>query len=108
MKTKKLDFIEQHLDIKPTENYWRGITVLCNGIRIFDIEFDPKESKFDDEDHFYIRNKFFPEPIFDGKLNPINIKGIYNEDGRRIIYYDKEEVKKGAQIAFETILNLFI
>jgi len=108
MKTKKLKFIEQYIDKKPTENYWRGITVLCDGIRIFDIEFDPKESKFDDEDHFYIRNKFFPETIFDGDLNPIYVKGIFKEDGRRIVYYDKEEVKKAAQIAFESILNLFV
>ena len=38
MELKNVEFIEQYINEEPeNENYWRGINVLVNGIRLIDI-----------------------------------------------------------------------
>lgn len=106
MKLGKLVFKESYIDEKPTENYWRGISASINGIRIFDIHYEEKKNNFDLDSHFYIRSKLLPEPIMNDKLDFIYLKGIFDKSGKRIVYYNKEEVKQAAQVAYEHILSI--
>ena len=98
---KKLEFIEQFIDEKPTENSWRGINAICNGINIFDIFFKEKNTNFGEESYFKIRPSFFPYSFI--KENEIVVFEEYNK-----VYFNKEEVKKAAQILFEKYINLFL
>lgn len=99
---KKLEFIEQYIDTKPTENYWRGINAICDGINVFDIHYNEKNHRFDDESHFFIKSIFFPSYILVNYDNSINFDEISK------LYYSKEEVKEATQILFEKYINLFI
>ncbi len=102
MEIKKLEFIEQYIDTKPTENFWRGISAFCDGIKMFDIHYTEKENRFDEPSHFYIRPSFFPTVVFDDKLNQIDF-GLVGK-----VYYTKEEAKEQCQVIFENYIKLFI
>jgi len=102
MEIKKLEFTEQYIDTKPTENYWRGISAYCDGIKVFDINYEEKVHKFDDPSYFYIRPTFFPTVVFDNKSNEIDLGYI----GK--IYHSKEEAKEQCQVIFEKFIKLFI
>jgi len=99
MEIKKLDFIEQYIDEKPTENYWRGISAICDGIKVFEI---PYVELFREPSYFYIRPTIFPITIFDTNLGELDFDIL----GKK--YTSKKEAKKQCQVIFEKYIKLFV
>lgn len=56
---KTLRFVEQYIDEEPPTGpkepkYWRGITGYIDDDWVFQMRYNPKEHKFDEETHFTI------------------------------------------------------
>lgn len=98
---KKLEFIEQYIDEKPVENYWRGINAICDGITVFDIHYRDTYKRFGGKSYFIIRPVFFPHNVMSE-----NKIVIFEELKKE--YYSKEEAKEAAQTLFEKYINLFL
>lgn len=111
MKLKELTFQEQYLYEKPTDNYWRGISVRLGDERICSIEYyedtHPISEEEENDRDWWIR---FPRKTLTIVFNGILSRDFdeLKTDNIRFLLKDKELAKREVELILEQYLNFFI
>ena len=118
MEIKSVDFIEQYLYEKPKDNYFRGISVNINGVRLLSLNLEhDREPITNDEimdtDLFLLEKRYSLSFNFDGAI-PSQLTGnkaendIFFLEHKRFLLSDIEGAKKETVEIIRRYIQFFV
>lgn len=95
IKLKKITYHESYIKEAPAENFWRGITVMIDGITVYRISYFPHSYK-----PFVIESVLYERTLYKGIDDIVLLP--------KRAYKTKEGAKKAIRRSLEKFFSLFI